>query len=436
MTSTKDKDSFSSKWGLIFAAAGSAIGLGNIWLFPYRVGEYGGGAFLISYLICVIILGIIALIGEITIGRLTGTGPIGAFKKALETRGKNGKTGEFCGWICILVAVVQTRGYTLVVAWVVRFLVGSFTGTAFNASDSGQYFHMTVNNKVFLWLAITVALAAISILRGIEKGIEKCCKIMIPAIIILLLVLAVRVAFLPHASGGYKYIFTPRWEFLINPKTWMLALGQVFYSLSIRGSTMIVYGAYSKKDEDLIFSAKNIVLLDTLVAIIATLLIIPAAFAFGKNVSEGPALMFITMPEIFKCLPLGQIVMIIFFVAVFFAAITSLIGMIETIVELLQNKFKMSRIWAIGLISVLITLLCDFFVVGRLNSVIDFLEIHLIPFCALLSGIFLFWVIPPDKVIEEIQYGRPKPVSRRIIPMGRYVLCSIIIAIYIINVSK
>jgi NSS family neurotransmitter:Na+ symporter len=436
MTSIKDKDSFSSKWGLIFAAAGSAIGLGNIWLFPYRVGEFGGAAFLIPYLTCIVILGIIALIGEITIGRLTGMGPIGAFKKALETRGINGKTGEFCGWICILVAVVQTIGYTLVVAWVVRFLVDSFTGPAFNTSDSNQYYNTVINNKVLLWLAITVSLAALSILRGIEKGIEKCCKIMIPAIIILLLVLAVRVAFLPHASEGYKYIFTPRWEFLINPKTWMVALGQVFYSLSIRGSTMIVYGAYSKKDEDLIFSAKNIVFLDTLAAIIATLLIIPAAFAFGKNVSQGPSLMFITMPEIFKCLPLGQIVMIIFFVAVFFAAITSLIGMIETIVELLQSRFKIPRIWAIGLVSVLITLLCDIFVVGNLKAVIDFLEIHLIPLCALLSGIFLFWIIPPNKVIEEIQRGRSKPVSRRIIPMGRYVLCSIIIAIYIINVSK
>ncbi|MDR1721395.1 MAG: sodium-dependent transporter [Endomicrobium sp.] len=434
-----NKDSFSSKWGLIFAAAGSAIGLGNIWLFPYRVGELGGAAFLIPYIICVIVLGIIALVGEMTIGRLTGTGPIGAFKKALEMRGKKGTAGEVTGWICILVALVQAIGYSLVVTWVMRFLIDSFIGPAFTTPDSTQYFNVISSKSKILyywWVPVTVILSGLSILKGIEKGIEKCCKIMIPAIIVLLFVLTIRVAFLPQASEGYKYLLTPRWEFLINPKTWMLALGQVFYSLSLRGSTMIVYGSYSKKSEDMISSAKNIVFLDTLASIIAALLIIPAAFAFSKDVNSGPALMFITMPEIFKCLGWGQFLMSIFFTAVFFAAFTSLIGMIETIVELLQNKFNMPRTWAIISICALITVMCDIFVVGNLRGVIDILELHLIPLCALASAVFLFWIVPPNNVIEEIQSGHPKPVSGRIIHMGRYVLCSIIITIYILNVLK
>jgi NSS family neurotransmitter:Na+ symporter len=430
------KDSFSSKWGLIFAATGSAIGLGNIWLFPYRVGELGGAAFVIPYLICLAVLGIIAVIGEMAIGRLTGTGPIGAFKKALEMRGKSGKAGEFFGWICVLVALVQAIGYILVVSWVIRFLLGSFTGSAFSASNSSQYFDTTINSHIFLWIIITVFLAGITIVRGVEKGIEKCCTFMIPAIIVLLLILATRVAFLPHASEGYKYLFSPKWEFMFDPITWMLALGQVFYSLSLRGSTMVVYGSYAKKTEDLVSSAKNVVIIDTVASMIATLLIIPAAFAFGKNLNEGPPLMFITMPDIFKGLPLGQILMGIFFTAVFFAALTSLIGMLEVVVEVLQNKFKIARIWAVGAISVLAAAMCNIFVVGNIKEVINILELHLIPLCALASGIFFFWIVPPNKIAEEIQNGRSKPFSKWIIPMGRYVFCSLVIIIYIFAVFR
>jgi NSS family neurotransmitter:Na+ symporter len=434
MSSSSNKDSFSSKWGLIFAAAGSAIGLGNIWLFPYRVGELGGAAFLIPYITCVIVLGITALIGEITIGRLTGTGPIGAFKKALEMRGKKGKLGETIGWICVLVALVQAIGYTLIVAWVVRFLADSIIGPAFTTSDSTRYYNMAINDKIILWITVTVILSGS--INSKKKVIEKCCKLMIPAIIVLFFVLIIRVAFLPHASEGYKYLFTPRWECLINPTTWMLALGQVFYSLSLRGSTMIVYGSYSKKSDDIVSSAKNIVFLDTLASIMAAMLIIPAVFAFGKDINSGPPLMFITMPEIFKCLALGQILMVIFFIAVFFAALTSLIGMIETIVELLQNKFKIPRTWAIVSVCTTIILMCNIFIVGQIRGFINILEMHLIPICTLFSAIFLFWVVPSSNVIGEIQSGRSKPVGKWIIYAGRYVLCSIIIIIYILNVTK
>ncbi|GHT04812.1 sodium-dependent transporter [Endomicrobiia bacterium] len=430
------KDSFSSKWGLIFAAAGSAIGLGNIWLFPYRVGELGGAAFIIPYITCLLVLGFIAVIGEVSIGRLTGSGPVGAFKKVLEIRGKNGKMGEIFGWICVLVSLIQAVGYTLVVSWVVRFLVGSATGSAFNATDSSQYFDFVNNSQPLLWIIITVLTAGIAIVKGIEKGIERCCKFMIPAVIILLLVLAIRVIFLPHALEGYKYLLTPRWEFLFDPRTWMLALGQVFYSLSIRGSTMVVYGSYSNKSDDIISSAKNIVVLDTMASIIAALLIIPAVFAFGKDIKAGPALMFITMPDIFKGIPLGQFFMFIFFIAVFSAAITSLIGMFEVVVEVMQNKLKISRLWAVAAVCVITAFMCNIFVVGNIRCVIDILEIHLIPFCALVSGIFFFWIVPKSMVFQEIQSGRSKPIGTWTIPIGRYVLCSIVIIVYILNILQ
>jgi NSS family neurotransmitter:Na+ symporter len=429
------RDSFSSKWGLIFAAAGSAIGLGNIWLFPYLVGEHGGAAFIIPYVTCLAVLGVIAVIGEVTLGRLTGTGPVGAFKKALELRGKNGKIGELFGWICILVNLVQTISYILVVSWIVRFLLASFTGSALNSADSTKYFDNVINNHVFLWVIVTVFVTAITILRGIEKGIERICKFMIPAVIVLLLVISVRVVFLPRALEGYEYLFNPNWKFLFDIKTWMLALGQVFYSLSLRGSTMVVYGSYVKKTEDLIFSAKNVVILDTLAAIVAASLIIPAVFAFGKDLNKGPALMFVTMPDIFKNLPFGQILMGIFFTAVFFAALTSLIGMFEVLVEVLQNKLKMFRLLAVSLVSLLTVFLCEIFVVGNLKEVINILLLYLIPLCALGSSIFIFWVVPKHIVLQEIQSGRRKPVSAWLIQTGRYVLCGIIVLIFILHLK-
>jgi NSS family neurotransmitter:Na+ symporter len=430
------KDSFSSKFGLVFAAAGSAIGLGNIWLFPYRVGEMGGAVFIVPYLICLFVVGVTAVIGEITIGRLTGSGPVGAFQKAMELRGKNGKIGEGFGWICTLVALVQAIGYILVVSWVLRFVVGSFTGIAFNITDSFQYFNEITSTNILFWIAISVIAVGVAIVKGIEKGIERCCTFMIPAVIILLLILAIRVAFLPHASEGYKYLFSPKWEYLFDAKTWMLALGQVFYSLSIRGSTMVVYGSYVKKTHDIISSAKQIVALDAIASIVAALLIIPAVFSFGKDLNSGPSLMFITMPDVFKGIPLGQFLMFIFFIAVFFAAITSLIGMLEVVVEVLQNKFKLTRFLAVILVSLVTVLMCKVFVVGNIKAVIDMLSIHLIPLCALGSGIFIFWIIPQNIVIQEIQSGRTKRAEKYIISMGRYIFCATVVVIYILQLLK
>ncbi|MDR0978017.1 MAG: sodium-dependent transporter [Endomicrobium sp.] len=431
------KDSFSSKWGLIFAAAGSAIGLGNIWLFPYRVAERGGAAFVLPYIICLSIIGLIGVIGEISIGRLTGAGPGSAFEKTLKLKGKNGKTGLVFGWICVFVALVQAIGYILVFSWVIRFVIGTLTGSAFTSIDSTQYFGDVSNtNNILLWIIAGVLIAGIAIVRGVEKGIEKCCSFMIPAVIILLLILAIRVAFLPNSMAGYKYLISPKWNYLLDARTWMLALGQVFYSLSLRGSTMVVYGSYAKKSQNLISSAKQIVILDTIASLIAAFLIIPAVFAFKKDLNSGPSLLFITMPEIFKGIPLGQILMFLFFLAVFFAALTSLIGMLEVVVEALQDKLKMSRIWAVTLTSIVAVIFCRLFVVGNIRSVIDLLSLHLIPLCALGSGIFLFWIAPKDSVLQEIQSGCPKPVGKWIIPTGRYIFCGTVIFIYILSVMK
>ncbi|MDR1244802.1 MAG: hypothetical protein LBJ98_02355, partial [Endomicrobium sp.] len=201
--SDSSKDLFSSRWGFIFAAAGSAIGMGNIWLFPYRVGELGGAAFMIAYIICVFVLGLIAVIGEITFGRLTGKGPISAFTKALRLSGGHNKAGEFIGWIPVIVIFVIGLGYSVVVAWVVRFLVGSITGSAFFSTNSVSYFNLISGKGIAFWVGLTLAITGVSIIGGVEKGIEKLNKLMMPAFFILFCLLVVRVAFLPGSINGY-----------------------------------------------------------------------------------------------------------------------------------------------------------------------------------------------------------------------------------------
>ncbi|MDR3071754.1 MAG: sodium-dependent transporter [Endomicrobium sp.] len=433
MSNSVTKDQFSSRWGFILAAVGAAIGMGNIWLFPYRVGELGGATFIIHYIICVAVLGFIGVLGEITIGRLTGAGPVNAFKKALEMRGGSGRIGEVFGWIPIFVIFVISLGYSVVVSWILRFFVGSITGSAFIACNTAQHFTAITGSCAWQWIIITLFVIGISMIRGVEKGIEKANKFMIPIFFVLFLILVMRVAFLPKAIDGYKFLFMPKWDFFFNARTWILALGQSFYSLSIFGSISVVYGSYTKKSEDLIFSVKNIVIFDTVASIMASLVIIPAVFSFGKDLNSESALMFITIPDIFKAMPLGQICMVIFFLAVFFAAITSLISILEVVVEVLQNKFKIHRSLSVA-ITVSTVAICSILSNGYIDKLTDILQIHFVPFCALISGIFIFWILPSKLFTKEIQSGHTKTVSKWIIPMGRYVFCGLVIVIYISNI--
>jgi NSS family neurotransmitter:Na+ symporter len=363
---------------------------------------------------------------------------VGAFRKALRLSGGPNKAGELVGWIPVIVIFIIALGYTVVVAWVLRFLAGSFTGAAFAATNSVAYFKSISGNDIAVWIVLTLFIVGLAMLGGVEKGIEKVNKFMMPAFFILFLFLVIRVAFLPGAIDGYKFMFMPKLDMLLSSRTWVLALGQSFYSLSIMGSILIVYGSYARKKEDIVYSAKSVAILSTFASLFASLVIIPSIFSFGKNLNSGPSLMFITIPDIFKTIAIGQPCMIIFFIAVFFAAITSLISIIEVVVESLQNKFKISRLLAVGIstsVSALLSILAD----GHIEGLMDILQIHLVPFCALISGIFVFWILPSRRVIEEIQRGRSKVIWKWIIPLGRYVFCGLVILIYtcnLLNLSK
>lgn len=431
---TPKRDGFGSKWGFILACIGSAVGMGNIWMFPYRVGQFGGAAFLIPYFIFVILIGFTGVIGEMTLGRSMGTGPVGAFQKAMERRGK--KHGDKIGLIPVIGSLALAIGYSVVVGWILRFLIGAISGSAIHTAESGAYFGQLAGNFGSIgWHLAGLAITFTIMLAGIGKGIEKVNKVMMPAFFILFLILAVRVATLSGASAGYEYLFVPKWEFLLKPQTWVFALGQAFFSLSLAGSGTVVYGSYLSKKEDIVDSAKNVSVFDTLAAMLAALVIIPSVFAFGLDPSAGPPLMFITMPEIFKQMPMGQLFMVIFFVAVLFAGITSLMNLFETPVEALQQQFKLSRPKAVGIIAAIAVAVGVFIESGDAVGVwMDAVSIYVVPLGALLAGFMIFWVCGSKFAREQAQLGRQKQIGNWFEPMSKYVFCGLTVIVFIMGI--
>ena len=292
------KGSFDSKIGFILASVGSAVGMGNIWMFPYRLSSFGGAAFLIPYFLFVILFGIVGLSGEFGFGRLTGTGPIGSYDYAMKSRGKKG--GKFLGAVPLLGSLGIAIGYAVIVGWVLKSVWGSITGEILITESKAFFTQMASAFGNVPWHLIVVAVTVLILSAGVLKGIEKINKIMMPAFFILFLIIAVRVAFLPGAWEGYRYLLVPRWEYLLKPDTWVMAMGQAFFSLSITGSGMIIYGSYLSKKEDIPHSAGMTALLDTCAALVAGFAIIPAVFAFGLDPDSGPSLMFITLPKVFS----------------------------------------------------------------------------------------------------------------------------------------
>ena len=273
-TSTSSRDSFTSRTAFIIACIGSAVGMSAIWLFPYRVAEMGGAAFLIPYLIFVVLLGLTGVIGEMAFGRAMGTGPMGAFSKALEKRGVKhaGPLGKAIGAIPTLGSLGIAIGYSVVLGWFLKYLLASGTGSLLQVPDMGAYFGGLASD--FGSVGYHVAALAITfavMLLGISRGIERLNKIMMPLFFVLFVIMLVRVAMLPGALEGYKYLFVPDWSALANPQTWVFALGQAFFGLSLAGSGTLVYGSYLKKDVDVVSSAKNVVVFSTLAAVLSAI---------------------------------------------------------------------------------------------------------------------------------------------------------------------
>lgn len=434
-SSENNKGKFSGKLGFVLACVGSAVGMGNIWLFPYRLGQYGGSAFLIPFAIFMALLGCSGVVGEIAFGRAMKAGPLGAFKKALQTR--NIKRGHYLGAIPLVGCLLIGIGYSVIIGWIIKFIVGSVTGSVLHG-DSVEYFQsVTGSFSSVPWHITALIITFIVMFFGVSGGIEKLNKIVMPAFFIMFLLLAMFVFFAPNAIDGYAYLFNPNWECLVNPKTWISALGQAFFSLSLAGSGTIIYGSYLNDKEDVVSCAKNICFFSFIASILAALVIIPAVFSFGleSELKSGPPLMFITMPMIFKLLPAGQLVAIVFFSAVLFAAITSLVNLFEAPVEFCQSQFKLSRgkaVVIIGLVATIIGVLIE-----NANVVgiwMDILSTYIVPLGALLAGIMFFWVCGKKFVHEQVGLGRKKPVGRFFDFTTRYVFVGLILITYTVSI--
>ena len=404
MEHNKSGGKFTSSLGFVLAAVGSAVGMGNIWLFPYRMGQYGGGAFLIPYFIFVALFSYVGLSGEFALGRLTGTGAMGSLDYVMKSRGKKG--GKILGIIPLLGVLGIAIGYSVVVGWVLRYTAGSVTGSIL-AGDSQSFFDaLAVNFGSVPWHLIAVVFTVVILIFGVASGIEKLSKFMMPAFFILFLIIAVRVAFLPGAAEGYLYLLRPDWSYLLNPETWVMAMGQAFFSLSINGAGMLIYGSYMKKDESILRHAGMTALLDTLAAQLAGFANIPAVFAFGIDLTSGPSLMFVTLPQVFGQMPGGQIFALLFFVSVFFAGITSLMNMLEACGEALSSTVKLSRRAATLIVGV-VTFVPGLFLesLAGMGGWMDLITIYVSPFGALLVAVFIYFVLRVDTIKDELALG-------------------------------
>lgn len=412
---------FTSKIGFVLAAVGSAVGMGNIWMFPYRTGQYGGAAFLIPYLLFIALFGYVGLSGEFAFGRLTGTGPIGSYEYAMKTRGKKG--GAVLGAIPLFGSLGIAIGYSIIVGWVVRCAFGALTGSLMSTEPETYFAQMSATHLSSVpWHTIVVVITVAILIFGVSGGIEKINKVMMPAFFILFLIIAVRVLFLPGALEGYKYLLVPQWEYLLNPRTWIMAMGQAFFSLSVTGSGMIIYGSYLSKKEDIVHSSCMTAVLDTCAAMLAGFAVIPSVFAFGLDPASGPKLLFITLPRVFQQMPLGRLFAFLFFISVLFAGITSLANMLEAVSEAAQTRLKLNRKAAVlvaGVATLAVGLLIE--QEALMGRWIDIITIYVVPIGAILGAVMIYWVLGVKTIKKELMDGRDKPLSPAYDFLAKYV---------------
>ncbi len=411
------RSSFTGKIGFVLAAAGSAVGLGNIWRFPYLAAKYGGGIFLLVYLVLALTFGFALMTAEIALGRKTGLSAIGAFRVL-------NKKYTFVGYLASVVPLIIFPYYSVIGGWVCKYLYAFVSGGA-SAAATDSYFSHFITQPVepIFWFMLFIVITAVVVLCGVEKGVEKVSKLMMPVLVILSVAIAVYGLFMPGAMEGLVYYIMPDFsKFSIT--TVLAAMGQLFYSMSLAMGIMITYGSYMKKDVNLESSVKHIELFDTGIAFFVGLMIIPAVFSFSGGTPEalgqGPSLMFVTLPKVFETMSAGTVIGAAFFVLVLFAALTSSISLMETVVSIVCDKFKINRILsclivfvisvALGIPSALgYGVLDGISIIGM--SFLDFFDFIsnsvLMPIVAFLTCIFVGYIIKPESLIDEVEISAP-----------------------------
>lgn len=398
---------------------------------------YGGGSYLIPYFIFVALIGFTGVIGEMSFGRATKSGPVDAFGYACETKNKR-KLGEAIGFIPVLGALAMAIGYTVVMGWILKYMIGAFTGKTLAPADTegfaasfGSMASAFGNN---VWQIVALVIGIIILMFGVGRGIEKANKIMMPVFFILFAVLGIYVAFQPGAIEGYKYIFRVDPEAFADPKTWIFALGQAFFSLSVAGNGTLIYGSYLSDNEDIPAAAGRVALFDTIAALLAALVIIPAMATTGAQLNQGgPGLMFIFLPALFKSMPGGYIVAIIFFVAVFMAGLSSLINLYEAPIATIQEKLHLGRKASCAIIAV-IALVVSICIQGIVSGWMDILSIYICPLGAGLAGIMFFWVCGKKYVETQVNTGRDKKLTDKFYPICKYIFCPICFLVLILGI--
>ena len=438
---SEKRSSFSGKIGFVLAAAGSAVGLGNIWRFPYLAAKYGGGIFLLIYVILAVTFGFALMTAEIAIGRRTGLSAIGAYKSLDRRFG-------FIGTLASIVPVIILPYYAVIGGWVTKYFAAFISGGAM-ATTSDDYFGSFIGGtgEPILWFAIFMGITALIVLLGVDKGIEKMSKLMMPVLVLLTLIVAVYSVCMPGAAEGVIYYLKPDFS-KFSIKTVLAAMGQLFYSMSLAMGIMITYGSYMKKDVSIESSVAQIEIFDTGIAFLAGLMIIPSVFAFSGGdesaLGKGPGLMFVTLPKVFESMKGGTAIGAVFFLLVFFAALTSSISLMETVVSIFQDKWKLSRRGA------LLTVLGVSIALGLLSSLgygplsevrilgfqfLDFFDFIsnsvLMPIVALLTCIFVGYVIKPKTLTDEVELSGKFPRKPLFVAVIRYIapICIVLILI-------
>lgn len=397
------KEGFSSKAGAIAAAAGSAIGLGNIWRFPYVLGENGGAAFLLMYIIFTILIASPVLLSEFAIGRMSGKPVTAAFRTLAP-----GKKWYYIGVSGVLCAFIILSFYNVVAGWTLYYSYAAITGelSSLNQAEVGSLFENMSSDIVvsLLGMVMFAGLAAFVVMRGVEKGIEKYSKILMPLLLCLIIIVCIRALTLDGAGAGFSFLVKPDFSKLTS-ESMFVALGQAFFSLSIGMGAMTTYGSYISKKQNLASSVVSIAMIDFLVAFLAGLMIFPSAFAFGINPGQGPGLVFVTLPGLFNQMAFGQLVSVIFFVLLVIAALTSTMSLLEVIVSFLTSEFGMKRKMATFVASSL-TIVSG--AVCSVSSVVfnffdNFSANVMLPLGALFIILFVPLVLGRDKIKAEIE---------------------------------
>ena len=418
-----ERETFGSKLGVLAATAGSAIGLGNIWRFPYLTGEYGGAAFLLIYLMCILLLGVPILFSEFLLGRMSKKGVIGSYKK-LGTQFLVKKMG----WLGLISTVIVVIYYPVIAGWTLHYLGLSVMNKLNGVDVLGLQvmFDSFIANPIMpvFWQLVIMVITGAIVFLGLKNGIELANKIILPILFIIIIFIAMRALTLPGAYKGIEFLFKPDWTVITRrPEVFLEALGQAFFSLSVGSGVMITYGSYAKEQVNLGKMALQVASADTMSAIFAGIAIFPAAFAFSIRPDSGFGLVFITLPNVFSQMPGGYIIGILFFLLLALAAISTTIGEVNVIVAYLEEEWDLDRAEAtigttavgatIGILCALSYGVLDFRVFPMFNggqfewmNLLDFMDYatanFILPLAGLLSLLMVNWILKKSVVVEEL----------------------------------